>query len=415
MLRTGQYPVAPPAAPASSGPDAPEALFAAARRRRRRRWQAGLAVAMLTAAAAAAALTWLHPAPGRASGGIRPPDGAGLTGSSPVALVWFDGTSLRVGHLQPGGTIIQHAVAEANAHDLPLVSAGGRVYWVDPAGTFVPALGHWSQVIRYLDVATGTVGTAGGGQTVFLSADGRDLYMAQTATTLAEAPVANPGAARQLALPRGWYLPGGDGLADVFSGAGLATANGIVVQSQQSPGPGDLVLALWNPDSGRVTVIGRARGAIDTYTPPGAGYSLLAWLPAGCCSLTITNTATLSATTVRSPLPGGFALGGAFSPAGPTGARLAVFLNAGSGASARLALVDLATGTLRVVPGVRLVLGADIAWARWLPGGTSLVAGAATGVSYLVDAAALSAQPLIVRGRGAEDVNYTTAVVPLHR
>ena len=412
MLETGQRPVG---RPAYAGPGSPEALFAAARRRRRRRWRAGLAAFVLTAAAVATGVTWLHPAGDRAPSTIRPPDGAGVAVSSPVALVWFDGTSLRVGHLQPGGSVTQRALAEANAHDLALVPASGRVYWVDPAGTFVPALGHWSQMVRYLDVATGTIGTAGPGQTVFVSADGRDLFMSQTATTVTETPVTAPGAVRHLTLPRGWYLPGGDGLADTFSGAGLATANGILVQSQQSPGPGGLVLALWNPGSGRVTVIGRARGAIGAYTPPGARYSLLAWLPAGCCSLTVTNTTTLSATTVRSPLPGGFALGGAFSSAGPTGARLAVFLNAGSGASARLALVDLATGTLRVVPAVRLALGADIAWACWLPGGTSLVAGAATGGGFLVDAKSLSAQPLVVRGRGAVDVNYTTAVVPLRR
>ena len=254
-----------------------------------------------------------------------------------MALVWFDGTSLRVGYLQPGGAVSEHAVPEVNAHYLPLVPAGGRVYWVDPAGTFVPALGHWSQVVRYLDVATGTIGIAGAGQTVFLSADGRELFMSQTATTLTETPVTGPGAVRQLTLPRGWYLPGGDGLADLFSGAGLATANGIVVQSQPGPGPAGLVLALWNPARGQVTVIGRARGIIGAYTPPGARYSLLA-------------------------------------------------------------------------------LGADIAWARWLPGGSSLIADATTGSGYLVDVATLAARPLAVRGRGAVEVNYTAAVVPLgHR
>ena len=341
------------------------------------------------------------------------PAGPARAVSSSVALVWFDGTSLRVGYLQPGGRVSEHAVAEVNAHYLPLVRAGERVYWVDPAGTFVPALGHWSQVVRYLDVATGKIGIAGGGQTVFLSADGRDLFMSQTATTLTEAPVTAPGAVRQLTLPPGWYLPGGDGLADLFSGAGLATANGIVVQSQQDPDPAGLVLALWDPASGQVTVIGRTRGIIGAYTPPGARYSLLAWLPARCCALTVTNTATRSATTVHSPLPGGFALGGAFSPASPAGAWLAVYLNAGSGASARLALVDLATGALRVVPGVRFALGADIAWARWLPGGSSLIAAATTGSGYLVDVATLAARPLAVRGRGAVDVNFTAAVVPL--
>ena len=208
------------------------------------------------------------------------------------------------------------------------MQAGGRVYWVNPAGAFVPALGHWSQVVQYLDLATGKIGTAGRGQTVFLSAGGRYLLMSQTATSLTETPVAG-GASRQLTLPRGWYLPGGDGLPDVGSGEGLATANGIIVQSAESSAWRARALGLWNPRSGKVEVIGRELAVIGAYTPPGGRYSLLAWLPAACpfpdnCLLKITNTATLTARTVRSPLPGGFAAGGAFSPGGT---RLAVFLN----------------------------------------------------------------------------------------
>jgi hypothetical protein len=324
---------------------------------------------------------------------------------------------LHVGYIHPGGDVTQHVVAEVNAAPMPLLSAGGRVYWVDPAGTFVPALGHWSEVVRYLDLATGRMGTAGAGQTVFLSADGRYLLMSQTATSLTETPLTG-GAARQLTLPRGWYLPGGDGLADVVSGAGLATANGIVVQSEQGWGPGGSVLAIWNPDSGRVTVIGRAVGVIGAYTPPGARYSLLAWLSASCgfpgsCALEITNTATLSSRTVHSPLPRGFALGGAFSPSGASRARLAVFLNAGSGSAARLALVDPATGALRVVPRPSLVLGEDVAWARWLPDGVHLIAGPSATGSDLVDAATMSAEPLVVAHENSWDLDYTTAVVPL--
>jgi hypothetical protein len=243
--------------------------------------------------------------------------------------------------------------------------------------------------------------------------------MSQTATSLTETPVTG-GAARPLTLPRGWYLPGGDGLADLVSGAGLATANGIVVQSEESPGPHGAVLALWDPGSGGLAVIGRARAIIDAYTPPVGHYSLLAWLPADCghpggCPIMITNTATRSALTVRNPRPDGFAMGGAFSP---SGSQLAVFLNADSGQAAQLALVDLATGTVRVAHGPRLTLGIDIAWARWLPAGAQLIMGAAAGVSYLVESATLSAEPLAVaptraydRGNGPE-INYTAAVIP---
>jgi hypothetical protein len=48
--------------------------------------------------------------------------------------------------------------------------------------------------------------------------------MSQTSTSMTQTPVAG-GTPRALTLPPGWYLPGGDGLADMFSGAGLATAN----------------------------------------------------------------------------------------------------------------------------------------------------------------------------------------------
>ena len=63
-----------------------------------------------------------------------------------------------------------------------------------------------------------------------------------------------------------------------------------------------------NPRSGEVEVIGRDRAVIGAYTPPGARYSLLAWIPAGCpfpknCLIQITNTATLSARNRRSSNP----------------------------------------------------------------------------------------------------------------
>ena len=113
--------------------------------------------------------------------------------------MWFDGIRLHVGDIHPGGRVTQRAGAEVNADLLPLVQAGGRVYWVNPAGAYVPALGHWSQVVQYLDLATGQIGIAGAGQTVFLSADGRYLLMSQTATSLTQTPVAG-GAPRQLRL-----------------------------------------------------------------------------------------------------------------------------------------------------------------------------------------------------------------------
>ncbi len=331
------------AAPAGAAPagtraaGAAQALFKEARRRRWRRWLAGTAaVLVLSAAAAATAVTWPH-SQGRGSGGGWP----GVTAPAPAArsavatAVWFDDSGLHVGDIFPGGRVTQRFVAELNADLLPLVRAGQRVYWVDPAGAFVPAFG---------------------------------------------------------------------------------TADGIVVQSAPGPGPQGVTLALWNPASEAVTVVGRARAVIGAYTPPGARYSLLAWLPADCppragCPVEITNTATRAARTVRSPQPGGFAMGGAFSP---DGSRLALFLNTSSGQEAQLALADVATAAVRVAATPRFPLGVDIAWARWLPGGTHLIAGPMTGASYLVDSATLSAEPLLTGAghRPGPDINYTTAVIP---
>lgn len=400
-------------------PGAACALFREARRRRRRRRLAGTTAVVLVATAAAVLLTMTgtHAPSGHGNSRHGPAGAPGAAPAtlSPVTAVWYDGVHLRVGSIRPGGAVTQRVAAEVNADPLPLVPAGGRVYWVDQAGTYVPALGHWSEVVQYLDVTTGRVGTAGPGQTVFLSADGRDLFMSQTAVSLTETPVTAGGAARLLTLPDGWYLPGGDGLADLVSGAGLATANGIVVQSRDGWDPGGSVLGLWNPGRGRVVVVGRALAVIDAYTAPGARYSLLAWIPAACrlpgnCPVKITNTATLSTRTVRSPLPGGFAMGGAFSP---TGTRLAVFLNAGTGQAARLALVDPVTGAVRVVPAPALGLGMDVAWARWLPGGARLIVGA--GTAYLVDAVTRSAEPLVTGRDDTDGPNYTTAIVSPRR
>ena len=182
------------AAPADPG--AAQALFHEAHQRRRRRRRAATTAAVLTAAAAVLfAVLGTGGPPGRGSGRAEPsPAGAAPVTTSRVTAVWYDGVHLRVGSIQPGGGVTQRVAAEVNADTLPLVRAGGRVYWVDQAGTFVPALGHWSEVVQYLDVSTGRIGTAGPGQTVFPSADGRDLFMAQTATSLTETPVAGDGA-----------------------------------------------------------------------------------------------------------------------------------------------------------------------------------------------------------------------------
>jgi hypothetical protein len=408
-------PAAPPVTAVS--PDgAAQALFAEARRRRRRRRLAGIASAVVACAVVAvAAVTWLPRPPGHGAGRTRPA-GASLTAVAPGVAAWYDGTLLHVGRIHLDGRVTEQAGPQVFEDLVPLVPAGGRVYWADPVGGYSSALRRWSHLVRYLDLATGKTGIAGPGQTVFPSADGRYLFASQTATSLTETPIAG-GHPRSLTLPHGWYLPDPDGLPG--AGAyGLATANGIVVQSARRPGRRALTVALWNPGSGRVKALGKARAVIGAYTGPGARYSLLAWLTARCpapgnCLLAITNTATWATRTVRSPLPDGFAAGGAFSP---DGSRLAVFPQAApqgmSPGYARLALADVGTGAMRMAVRPRIALGQDLAWARWLPGGAHLIVGAGM-VGYLVTAATLAARPLVVPpGRGSQAINWTVAIAP---
>ncbi len=153
--------------------------------------------------------------------------------------------------------------------------------------------------------------------------------------------------------------------------------------------------------------------AIGAYTPQGAGYSLLAWMPASCrfpsCPIKITNTVTRASRTLRSPLRHGFVLGGAFSP---DGRQLAVFAFASpqpGGQTAELAIVSTATGVVRLALKIRVTVGQDIDWIRWLPGGTRLVVQANR--NYLVTAATLAARPFRFTG-GGQDVNFSAELVP---
>jgi hypothetical protein len=400
--------------------DVARVLFEEARQRRRRIRLAGCtAVVALSLTATMLGLTWSrHPQAPRAAG----PGAATLIGAAGAAgsarVVWVDGNGrVRLGNLS---TLTQHVVAETDADPgMPLVQAGGRVYWVDQGGGYVQGA-FWPTTIEELNLASGRSRDIGPGEFVFASADQRRLYISQTDTSLAELPIGGSGRSRQLTLPAGWYLPGG------FS---IALANGILVQSSDDLAIGHPpVLAVWNQASGQVKVLGRVVGvspgpglgnAIGAYTPPGAGYSLLAWMPASCafpvsCPIRITNTATLSSRTLRSPLPYGFALGGAFSP---DGRQLAVFVNRSpgtGGGTAAVAIVSTGTGALRMVPGTRLPIGEDIAWARWLPGGQQLIT-AAISHDYLVTPATLSFRQFSFQRDGYQDPGYSAVIVPARR
>lgn len=381
---------------------------------------AGAVVSLALATGATAfAVTWSHHPP---AAGLRPDAarsaGPGGNAGRSALVAWVDGNALL--HVGDLGTRIQRVVTEANAEpSTPLVQSGGRIYWVDTAGTYVPSLGHWSQVVQELDLATGKVAMFQPGQWIFPSADGRQLYLSQIDNeSLIEVPAAGSGVPRHLTLPVGWYLPGGVGTAVA---GGVAGADGIVVQSaselaiRHPP-----ILGIWNTRTGQVQVLGRGVGAdsgavISAYTPPGAGHSLLAWMPATChypvnCPIRITSTSTLSSRTLRSPLPYGFALGGAFSP---DGRQLAVFVNrrpGTGGGRVQLAIVSTRTGVTRLVPRASFLVGEDVAWARWLPGGKQLIAGAVS--DYIVTPATLAARPLRFRHSAAGDIGYSAVIVP---
>jgi hypothetical protein len=384
-------------------------LFAEARRRRRRRRLAGLAVALALSAAAVAFLVARpdRAAPHAGGRGARPVSAPGVALAGSVAWVDYHGR-VHVGDLATGA---QQIVARSKAYPaIPLVQAGGRLYWSAPAGA--------RGAVQELNPATGRVRFVGAGQgifSVFASADGRRVFVAPTDTRIVELPARGSGARHEVTLPPGWYLP---------YGGSTGVGNGILVESGGQTTRAHTIMAVWDPATGALKTIGRDIGVLAASSPPGAHYSLLAWLPARCpagqnCPLRITNTATLSTKTMRSPLHHGFAFGGAFSPGGK---QLAVFVNQSPLATGtvQLAMVDAGTGAMRLAGTVRLGIGEDRAWALWLPDGRHLLTGGAVS-SYAVNAATLSARPLyFIHGRdhyieASQDINYSAVTLPPRR
>ncbi len=274
--------IAPPGHAARSAAEA-EALFAEARRRRHRRRLAGAVACLVLAGSVAAGLAtgWPRHGAGKHHGhpGAAAARRAGGVALPPVRVAWVDyGGQLHLGNLASGAQPVV-ATVDASAAD-PMIQSGGRLYWA--AGTSKNA------AIRDYDIATGKIRYLARGDSVFASADGRHIYIVQTGTTLIELPADGTGAPRRLALHAGWHM---SGLLGSWSVAG-----GIVVYSRPVNGRrGPPAVAVWDPRTGHVKIIGQDINVTDTYTPPGASYSLIAWTPAGClqhCPLGITNTST---------------------------------------------------------------------------------------------------------------------------
>jgi hypothetical protein len=397
--------IAPPEPGAPSAAEA-EALFAEAHRRRRRRRLVGGVACLLLAGSAAAGLMTAWPGDGAGTHHELPGAAPRAPGFMlpPVRVAWVDYSGqLHIGDLATG---TQQVVATIDASPAdPVIVAGGRLYWADGGQNAAP--------VREYDIATGKIRYLPRGNSVFTSADGRHLYIVQTGTRLIELPADGIGAPRQLTLPAAWHA---SGLLGNWSVAG-----GIVVYSSDAdPGRHPVALAVWNPATGSVKVIGRDLDVIDVYTPPGAGYSLLAWTPADCpqhCPVGIINTSTLASLTVPSPNRYGFTYGGLFTSGAfsPDGTRLAVFLNTTDPHDpyheplSELAIVNTRTGALQLVGAARLGTSEDVGWARWLPGGHQLIVGAEEG-SYAVDAETLAVREFSFGP--ANDINFSATVLP---
>ncbi len=235
---------------------------------------------------------------------------------------------------------------------------------------------------------------------------------------------------RGFTLPDGWSLPDPFGLGT----SSPALAHGAILV--QSPPLGQAgtkeasgsKLAVWTPASGSVRVLGNSWFLVATYTDSRGADSLVAWLPLTTCGISndsscllqLTDVATGATRHIDNPLGFGFDMRGAFSP---DGRQLAAFAKTNSGGynpETRLALIDTATGSLRLVPGATIEIGEAIAWAQWLPASSQLIVGGTSGEDgsgkwganhFLVDSTTLRGTPFSFLTDGQQDVNYSVVVL----
>lgn len=355
-------------------------------------------------------------------------------------LAWVD--YLGNLHIGDASTGAQKVVARAKADPTtPLVSLHGHLFWVGTGCSYATIStcpysdfgGVIPTQVKEFDPATGTTVSLGRGDAVFAAADGRSVFVERanldcpaTATgpcdpnaeQVVQIPLTGGGPRHIFSVPSGWYVNAGDGLANPISVSG-----GILVESARaevSATPSRF--ALWDPTTGHIRQLGSDWGLIDAHTAPGGHSSLLAWLPSactngqGCGVLDIADTGSGRNLTVHSPLPYGFDVGGAFSP---DGSRLAVFVKTNSGAvnpAMQLAIVDTRTGSLKLIPGVRGEIGESVGWARWLPGGTSVLAGTfssdyRTYNHYLVDVPTGAVKLVDFSSNRNLDVNFSSSTI----
>jgi hypothetical protein len=410
--------------PTEVPPEVPKVLFREARARRIRR-RAAAAVLAIVAVAVAVVLGLVPSVPSKTDHLSWTPLGKAsplLTAVLPSSIngaAWVDYSgNLHLGQLGAGNQrIVTHAGASATT---PLVAIGRSIFWVRTPTAPLLSSGHPQSTVVELDIASGIIKRVARGQAIFPSTDGRDLFIVKSSTSLVEIPVRPGNPKRTFVIPTGWYLNAGGGYANP-----IAVANGIVVQS--SPGQSGRTpptAAIWNPNASTIFRLGLDQGLIGSYTPAGAAYSLLAWVPGACetnprCSLLVTNTRTRVSTRIHSPLPYGFDVGGVFSPSGD---KLAVFLKTNSGLyspATQLAIANVQTGDVRQVSGAFGEIGESVGWARWIPNTSTLIAGTfSTNYTkynhYLVDSRTLTSRLLDFSDNNDLDINFSSVVVPRH-
>ena len=391
-----------------------ELLFEEARQRRRRRWLATGATMVVLIVGTVLAMTMLNPA-------SPPPRSLPRTPSLPTGPITDTGVVPHIAwvdyygqlHIGDPAGLTQRVVAQADADPTAsLVSLDHTIFWVRVDPILNPT-------VQGFDTTTGRMFTVASGTQVFASLDKTFLYIEADNGHLDEYWPNGTSRDQNLQLPNGWHLTDSSLLGDPTP----VVANGILVESapgQYTKNP--TTLAIWNPMTGNVRVLGKVWKVIGSYTKPGARSSLVAWAPASCeeaknCSLHITDTSTLSTRLVHSPLDNGFEWGGGFSP---DGTQLAVFVRTGHrdlSPIVQLALVS-GSGSIRVVPGAVINNGDALAWAEWYPDSSHLIVGGVgspDGVSndnhYVVDAQTRNVEPFRFLTDGNQDVNYSVMAV----
>jgi hypothetical protein len=390
-----------------------DVLFQEAHERRRRRHRRGMLAAALVLAVGAATvgfgLAARHKSPQHPASRPAGPPTAKQSNRLPQ-VAWVDYQhQVHIGSLQ---THQQHVVSsDGGSPTTPLVVSGDTLFWVAP--------GAMSPEIMAYDELSGRLRPFAAGTQVFNATGSSDVFVADGNNSTIARYRLDGQLMQRFALPAGWFLP----QADERGNAAPAVADGrILVQSQppfqtQTSGSQPATLAVWTPTTGKVRPLGAISTTVATFTDSQGDNSLVVWLPETCrasnnCMLNLTDLATGTTKRIRSPLGYGFDNGGAFSP---DGRQLAVFAKTNPGFSdpeTRLALIDVTTGSLRLVPGATLAIGEALAWAQWLPRSGQVIVGGLQADHFLVDSSTLRSTSFSFLHDGNQDVNYSAVVLP---